>query len=138
MEIPGSPELHQLALMAIDHGAASAEHGPVIPFTVEEDAEGKRSLTRFSAGTLEASVATAHDHAGRSDAARIALCFDGFVTLEDGRFDAVWVIAQERGHEEALTFYQRYSTAHSERGYGLIGNTGYAGVNDSILGISEE
>ncbi len=123
--------------MALDHGAASAENGPVIPFTVEEDSEGKRSVTRFDAGTLEASVATAHDHAGESEAARIALCFDGFVTLDDGRFDAVWVIAQDRSEEQALTFYQRYSTAHSAQGYTVIGNAGYGGENDPIFGTDE-
>ncbi len=137
MEIPGSPRLHDLALMALDHGTASAEDGPVIPFVVAEDASGKRSLARFSAGTLEASVQFAFDHAKTSDATRIAVCFDGFITLEDGRFDAVWVVAQERSDEAAITFYQRYRTAHSALGFAPIGNAGFAGDNDPLFAADE-
>lgn len=136
MEIPGSPQLHQLALAALDYGVENAPDGPLIPFVVTEGAAHKRVLTRIAGDTLEGSVARAFDTARQSDAERIAVCFDGYVTLEGGRDDAIWVVAHERGDHAAITFYQRYHTAHSATGFEVIGNTGYAGENDPLLGCT--
>ncbi|WP_084077004.1 hypothetical protein [Demequina sp. NBRC 110057] len=131
-EIPGSQRLHQLALLALDHGIASAEDGPVLAFAVEEDAEGRRTLGRFPSETLEEGLIHARAHLRESEAHLIAVCFDGFVTLEEGRFDAVWVMAQERGMEHSQSFFQRYRPADHAEGFASLGNAGYGGPSDPL------
>lgn len=130
-EIPGSQELQQLAILTLDHGIASATDGPVIAFAVEEDDAGRRRLTRFAADTLEEGLIHARAHLRESTAARIAVCFDGFVTLDEGRFDAVWVMAQERGDEHSQSFFQRYTRSEGE--FASLGNAGYGGPSDPLL-----
>ncbi|WP_062071886.1 hypothetical protein [Demequina sediminicola] len=136
MEIPGSSSLHALAIATLDHAVAGAAQGPVEPFVVEEDGAGRRTLTPCPGNTPDAGVARATEHANNSSAQRVAVCFDGFVTLEEGRADAVWVIVHERDDDAAQAFYQRYRTAHSEEGYAVLGNVGYGGENDPLRGDS--
>ena len=132
-EIPGSDQLHALALLALDHGIASAGDGPLIPFAAEEDAEGRRSLARFPSGTLEECIVHARGHVHASTASRVVVCFDGYVTVEEGRFDAVWVMAQEHGMKASVSFFQRYRAA--DAGVEPIGNAGYAGEADPLLPV---
>lgn len=131
-EIPGSQRLHQLALLTLDHGVASAADGPVNAFTVEEDSEGKRSLHRFASETLEEGLIHARASLRESPAELIAVCFDGFVTLEEGKFDAIWVMAQQRGDLRSQSFFQRYQPADAEGGFSPIGNAGWGGSADPL------
>ncbi|WP_297081734.1 hypothetical protein [uncultured Demequina sp.] len=132
-EIPGSDQLHALALLALDHGIASAGHGPVIPFAVEEDSEGRRSLTRFPSGSLEEGIVHARGHVHASSAPRVVVCFDGYVAVEEGRFDAVWVMAHEVGMAASVSFFQRYRSA--DAAVEAVGNAGYAGEADPLLPV---
>lgn len=131
-EIPGSQRLHQLALLTLDHGIASAPDGPVVAFAVEEAADGKRTMARFVSDTLEDSLIHARAHLRESSAELIAVCFDGFVTLEEGRFDAIWVMAQQRGMEHSQSFFQRYQPSDHEGGFTMLGNPGYGGPSDPL------
>ena len=130
-DIPGSDRLHTLAVLALDHGVASIESGALTPFAVEEDADGKRTLTRFPNPNGDEGVVHARGHVHGSSAARVAVCFAGPVALEEGRSDAAWVMAQEPGMDASATFYLRFQTADAVAT--AVGNPGYAGEADPLL-----
>ncbi|WP_430868633.1 hypothetical protein [Demequina aurantiaca] len=133
-DLPASDALQDLMFTALDHGVKSAsDGGAVIPFLVEEDVDGTRKIVRFDAGELQESVARAREAAAVSAAERVALCFDGYLTDDTGRFDAVYIVAQERGGPSALTFIQRYRPADAPGGFGELGNPAYAGTDDRLF-----
>lgn len=92
---PGAPEaseaLLELIFQALDHGIASIERGgPLIPFVLVDGGDGDRSLKRFMADELEAAQAAAREHLhGLPGAVRVALAYDGFLTVDGARSDAV-------------------------------------------------
>ena len=130
-DIPGSDRLHALAVLALDHGVASVRDGALVAFAVEEDAQGRRTVTRFPNPNGEEGVVHARGHVHGSDAARVAVCFAGFVALEEGRSDAVWVMAQEPGLDASVSFYLRYRTADARAQ--PVGNPGYGGQADPLM-----
>ena len=130
-DIPGSDRLHALAVLALDHAVTSIDAGALTAFAVEEDADGKRTLTRFPHSNGDEGVVHARGHVHGSSATRVAVCFAGPVALEEGRYDAVWAMVQERGLETSVTFYQRYETADAAAR--PVGNPGYAGEADPLL-----
>lgn len=133
-DLPASNALQDLIFVALDHGVDSArEGGPVIPFLVEESTNGSRNLQRFVTEDLEESVSHARTAAANSTAERIVVCFDGYVTLDEERTDAVYVVGQERGGSNALTFLQRYRPADATGGFTPMGNTAYAGADDRLF-----
>jgi hypothetical protein len=82
-ETGASDELIELVFAALDHGigSVSSSGGPLIPFILTEDEEGRR-LARFVAETLEESLAQARRQAASSDAVRVAIAYDGYLTVE--------------------------------------------------------
>jgi hypothetical protein len=71
-----------------------------------EGGEG-RKLARF-AGDLEQGQQHAREHVRTAtDAVRGAIAYDGYLTLEGDRTDAIFVEADERGRGHALVFAQR-------------------------------
>jgi hypothetical protein len=98
-----------LALFALDHGTESvaASGGPLVPFSVVET-DGQRSLTRF-AGDLEASQQRARaEIRAAAGVTRAAVAWDGYLTTDVGRTDAVFVEASEDGDPESVVLAQRY------------------------------
>jgi hypothetical protein len=136
---PGD-ELCELAWFALQHGVASVEEGgPLVPLVIAETQEG-RTLQRFVAMAdedeldLDASIAQARQHVlTESDASRAALAYDGYVTAEGARFDAILVQAQERGSPTAFTFAQRYQQDRSGTGFAPIGDAMFLGPAEPIL-----
>lgn len=132
-EIPASEELIEVVFAALDHGIESVrDGGPVIPFVLAERAGG-RDLTRFAAETLEEAHAQARQHAGSSDADRVVVAYDGYLTVAGERSDAVFVEAQERGSESSVIFAQRYRPGGRLRRFGTIGNAAFAGDGDGLF-----
>jgi len=132
-EVPASEELIELVFAALDHGIDSVrEGGPLIPFVLAESAEG-RDLTRFASETLEEGHAQARRHAGSSGADRVAVAYDGYLTVEGERSDAVFVEAQERGTEASVVFAQRYRPGGRLRRFSTIGNAAFAGDGEGLL-----
>lgn len=132
-EIPATEELVDVVFAALDHGIDSVrDGGPLIPFVLAEDPEG-RSLTRFAAETLEEGQAQAREHAGSSDAARIAIAFDGYLTVEGERSDAILVEAQERGTDSSVIFAQRYRPGGRLRKFSTVGNAAFTGRGEGLL-----
>jgi hypothetical protein len=101
-----------LVFLALDHGVGSisdARGEALIPFLLTQDAAG-RHLKRFMADTLEESVGMARSHARDlpQSVQLAALAFDGFITVQGEKSDAVIVQAQRRGTSRSATYAQRY------------------------------
>jgi hypothetical protein len=123
-----------LAFMALDHGVGSvAQAGQLTPFVVTEVA-GERRLSRFAAERLEEGLAYARAFAREADdAQRVAVVYDGYLTLAGERSDAVYVEAQERGAETAVVLAQRYRPAGRFKKFATIGNPGLLGPGDPLF-----
>ncbi|MFS0700720.1 DUF3806 domain-containing protein [Cellulomonas sp. 179-A 4D5 NHS] len=104
-----SPEVEALASFALAHAVHSIvpEGGPLVPFCLLEDADGGRSLHRF-VGELGESVERARDHVRASGAVRAAVAWDGYLTADGSRTDALFVEASDAGRASVLRA-QRYA-----------------------------
>ncbi|MCH5373996.1 MAG: hypothetical protein JJ992_08470, partial [Planctomycetes bacterium] len=105
------PELMRLAGFALGHAAwCVSDNEALIPFVLSERA-GKRSLLRVTAERLEEAVeqAAARWEANPERAERAVLAYDGYVTIDDLRTDALIVKALEYGAiESPVRVYLRY------------------------------
>lgn len=132
-EIPASEELLEVIFAALDHAVESVKDGDaLIPFALAERAEG-RTLTRFAAETLEEGQEQARAHAASGDADRVAIAYDGYLTVEGERSDAVFVEAQERGAQGSVIFAQRYHPGGRFRKFSTVGNAAFAGTAEGFF-----
>ncbi|MDR9809820.1 hypothetical protein [Rhizobium hidalgonense] len=118
--------------LAIDHGFASVEDGggPLTPFTMLVDPAGQKKLTRFAMAKLEDGVQAAKNSVAPAEAiAMYAIAWDGFVTLEGRKWDAICVEAGEAHAEFGALFCQRYTTAKK----GLLRRTRSVRVGNPAL-----
>ena len=107
-----SVEFNDLMFLALDHGFASIEDcsGPLIPFVIAKTAAGEREMHRFVCEKLEESSQKAKEYieAEKSNLQIYALAWDGYITLDGKKWDAILVEAGERGNEFGLLMCQRY------------------------------
>jgi hypothetical protein len=61
------------------------------------------------------------------------IAYDGYVTVEDDRSDAIVVEGHERGHAASVTFFQRYRPGGRLRRFTTLGNAGFLGEGDPLL-----
>ena len=115
---PAADPLLDLAFAGLDHAIDSVEAsgGPLIPFVLARTGD-RLSLQRFVTGRLEEGVALVEQHldavaaatadptGGQADGACGA--WDGYLTVEDTRSDAVLARAVDRTGAEVL-LAQRY------------------------------
>lgn len=127
------PELVDLAFLALDHGLESiSAGGPLVPFAIVEGADGRR-LARFVCETLEEGQERARQHVRAvDDVERAVIAYDGYVTVEGERFDAILVEAQEGGQPESVVFGQRYRHGNGS-GLEVVGNPGFLGPDAPLL-----
>lgn len=105
----GLPQpLVDLAFAALDHAVGSIANGggPLIPLVFIEQGGGRR-LIRGAAERLEEGLALVRAQAAQAADAVTAVAFDGYVTIPDGRFDAIYVEARDPSGK-TLTLAQRY------------------------------
>lgn len=134
-ELRPGDELTELALDSLEHGINSVtDGGPLIPFAFVE-ASGGRALRRFMADTLEDSIAAGRSALaqGVEGALRATLAYDGFVTLEEQRTDAIYVEAFEVGTQRSFVFVQRYEPATPTNPFNAVGNAALLGVVDPLI-----
>lgn len=106
-----SQEFADFFFLAIDHGFESIQDGggPLVPFTMVSEQSGKKQLTRFASERIEDGVEKAKASVVASGAtAMYAIVWDGFITLEGRRWDAILVEAGEASQEFGALFSQRY------------------------------
>jgi hypothetical protein len=125
-----------LVFLALDHGVGSVSDAAgeaLIPFLLTQDASGQRGLKRFMADTLEESVGMARSEArGLHPTVQLAvLAYDGFVTIQGQRSDAVVVQAQRRGASRSEMYAQRYGRDGSK--IAAVGNAVSLGEGESLF-----
>lgn len=131
--IPASDELIEFVFTALDYGTGTVEEGgSLIPFVISETAKGLE-LTRFVSETLEEGRAQAKKHVSSSEADRVAVVYDGYLTVEGERSDAVFVEAQERGTESSVIFAQRYRLGGRIRKFSTVGNAAFTGNGGGLF-----
>jgi len=96
------PRLLKAVSFALADGIKSVRDskGALIPFALLEDAAGKRTVHRFVAQPYEVSVEKAVSFLrDNTDAAILVIAYDGFVTMDGARTDAIMV----RGYVNGAT-----------------------------------
>jgi hypothetical protein len=98
--------------LALDHGfnSISDNEGPLVPFTLTVQADEKPTLSRHLAGDLLNSLEMARQQVAslRSKISMYAIAWDGYVTIDGHKYDAILVEAGEAGSAQAVLFCQRY------------------------------
>jgi hypothetical protein len=118
-----SNQLFDFALVALDHAADSviASGGPLTPFSLIEsrihvESGKKGELTRFPTESLEEGIEHARDKVRRAEGVLLAaVAWDGYVTLEGERTDAVLVEASQARDQVSLILAQRYVESEGGR-----------------------
>jgi hypothetical protein len=132
-EITASEALVDLAFFALDHAVESVtSEGPLIPFALVEDEARDRRLERFMAGTLEEAQEEARQHVRAASAPRVAIAYDGYLTVDGERSDAVFVEAQESGDASGLILAQRYRPGGRLRKFSTVGNPAFVGESSLL------
>ncbi len=123
-----------LAMAALDYGMANRQGSDtLVPFVVLES-DGQLYSQRFEAESDELAVIEAKAFLAKvtDSTSAYALAYDGYVTVEGAEFDAILIIAGERGDPNAFVFTQRYDAATSP--ITLIGSPAFIGQHESLLG----
>jgi len=119
MSDPSSEEvmLNDLMFLALDHAIESIKDtgGPLTPFSITEDAAGGKILTRYAAERLEEGEILGKKKIEEAKAriVRYAFAWDGFVTIEGKKWDAILVEAGDKTRETGLLLCQRYQKKDS-------------------------
>jgi len=115
-------DLMRLAGFALGHAVwCVSDHETLIPFLLSESA-GKRQLLRVTAELLEDAVqqAAAQLETNPEDADRAVLVYDGYVTMDDLRSDALIVKALEYGViGSPVRVYLRYRPGRAGEGFAI-------------------
>lgn len=130
-----NPQFAELVFLALDHGIDSLRNGgSLIPLVFYDGPEG-RQLHRFLTGDLEASVRPAREHIATrpADVTAYALAYDGHVTLDGQKQDAVLVEASERGRGAGVFMAQRYMPKRFLRRLRVVGNPVLIGECETLL-----
>ena len=116
------PDLMRLAGFALGHAIwCVSDNETLIPFLLSERDE-KRQLLRVTAELLEDAVqqAAAQLEANPDHSERAVLVYDGYVTMDDLRSDALIVKALEYGViETPVRVYLRYRPGRAGEGFAI-------------------
>jgi len=106
------PELDDftLALLAQATDDVLSTRRPMTAFGLVESANGHRALKRIIAGTLEESLMHARTAAtADSLASRVGVAWDGYLTIEGTRTEAIYVEVSEHAADTSFVIAQRYA-----------------------------
>jgi len=129
-------EVFDLLDAALDNGVASLAEGHLIPFAIFDGPAGRR-MARFIAEPYELAVDQARKAvAGAGDADRVLIAYDGYITIQGSRSDALLIEAQDRRRSHSVTFALRYRPASSAGGFETMGDPAFTGPGDPLLPLS--
>jgi hypothetical protein len=122
-------KLNELMFQVLDHAVASIKDagGLLIPFSITEDAGGEKKLTRYAAERLEECEAQAKKSVEEMKASivRYALAWDGFVTIDGKKWDALLIEAGDKVGASGILLCQRYQKkVFFWKGVEPVGNPG--------------
>jgi hypothetical protein len=137
-ESPDQIKLNDLMFQALDHAVASIgdSGGPLTPFSMCDEVCGKKTLTRYAAERLEESVAQGKQRIeeAKADLLRYAFAWDGFVTIEGKKWDAILVEAGDKVAETGILLCQRYQKkGFFRKGVEPVGNPALIGKPPSRI-----
>lgn len=116
-------ETVQLAGFFAAHALWCVSDGEVlIPFLAYELPDGTRQMTRLAADTLKEGVTQGRDWLGQNpdQVSRAVLIYDGYITLESGKTDALFVEAKiYSAHEASFTVAIPYRNAEHPDGFAV-------------------
>jgi hypothetical protein len=131
-----SEELLNLAFTALDHaiGSVVSSGADLVPFVIREKGN-QRNLQRYLAGELQESVAAARQSVREEPLPdRVVVAWDGFMTTQEGRQEAVFVESYERGTPAGFILAQRYQRAgFLKKKRESLGNPGLVEKNTAPL-----
>ena len=138
-DLPVSPEIWDLAAMALDYGAhvAADTRETFQPALVSETAEGEKGITQLVLLAEEAAGdplrAALSKLSEQTVIVRAAVVLDGNTHIDDLTEDAIIVLVGERGQAQAHEFAQRYRRSGLRKKFQTVGNVGYMGERPAIL-----
>ena len=131
-----SQEFADLVFLALDHGVDSVREsgGPLIPFVMFVNND-ELMLQRFATERLEEGPEQAREAIAALPASVMAyaLAYDGYITIEGTKFDAILVEASERGRPAGVRMAQRYSIKKSLQSFQTVGNPALLGKCETLL-----
>lgn len=132
---PGEALLDQI-FTALDHGIASIDDGagPLIPFLLSQKGD-KGDIHRFVADRLEVGVEQARKAAAKAckAGASVAVAYDGFLTSDGKRMDAIFVQAADSPSGPTFYFAQRYRLLQGGKKVEPVGNAAYAHYEEKLF-----
>lgn len=123
-------------VFALDHGVESIRikgKGPLVPFIITER-NGEKEVTRFFTTNIEDGLSQAIRSLKEDHKSHFAvLAYDGFLPLNDKKFNAVIVRGYDRADTMAYTVGQRYIPSGFFSFFKLAGHKVFLGNADSLL-----
>ncbi|XOV92197.1 MAG: hypothetical protein ACFHWX_18555 [Bacteroidota bacterium] len=128
-------KLIDLMFEGIDHGIESIKdnNGPLIPFSVTET-KGEKKLIRFITETLEEGLEKGKESLRNDSESELAiLVYDGFLTADDIKYDAIIVIGYDRTDDVAYQLGQKYKPKRFLSKLKPVGRPVYLGTEIQLL-----
>lgn len=108
----GEVKFNDLIFLALDHGFNSIENnsGPLVPFIFVNKEDGTRDLQRFAVNNVEDGVLEARNYINSiiNNNIMYAFAYDGFVTTNGKKFDAIVVEGKDNNSGKQIVLAQRY------------------------------
>jgi hypothetical protein len=129
-------KLADLMVFGLDHGIESVKasvKGPLVPFTMTETNE-ERKLNRIITEKLEEGLTEGMKSLEADDVSRYGIIvYDGYLTIEGRRFDAVIVKGFDRNDSLGYSIGQRYQLKKFLTPFRTIGSPVFIGNQEQIL-----
>ncbi|WP_158974269.1 hypothetical protein [Cellulophaga sp. L1A9] len=135
------PKFMDFMFHGLDHGIASISEagGPLVPFLMTQVGD-KKELKRFVTEKYEDGISAAENALKElnvnPDFALIA--FDGFITWEEKKYDAIFVKAFDKTQDEGFEFCQRYLPKKEGIGIEPTGNSAFIGKIENIVFLKSD
>lgn len=113
----------QLAGFFAAHGVwCVSDGGPLTPMLAYELADGSRQMSRFAADTLEKGVELGRKQLAENAhlALRAAFVFDGYLNLESGKTDALFIEARNYADDVAFVMAVPYRQSEDPAGFAVF------------------
>lgn len=112
-------KLNDLIFKALDHAVDSVSGGEaLVPFVLTHS-----EIHRFAADTFEQGKKEAENYIDvQKNEPTMVLAYDGFLTVDGEKFDAVFASGIDRTTRERIVLAQRYKPAQDGQSFTTIGN----------------
>ncbi|MFK7948764.1 MAG: hypothetical protein AB8G11_14320 [Saprospiraceae bacterium] len=128
--------LIELMFKGLDHGISSIQdsEGLLIVFSLFQQ-NGEIKIVRFVTDKLEDGPIQAQKYLVKMDEKPdfAVIAYEGIVTIENEKFDAVIVEGFDKNDTDAYVLAQRFKRKTAKSKFEAIGNAGYFGNCENVL-----